>query len=190
MAKYNTAYAVLLNNGEKQILPVSKAQLIELASSQSQGQFGEGAKDVAAALTYLLNKSNTDLEAAKTYTTNAINDLDSSQQAQQGYVLTSITQADGKLTAYTESWLDASVVSYQGVGENAPTTVQGAIEDIQETLAGLAGDGEGSVQTQIENALGALDLAQVKLVNQLLMCHRQMVKLLLELEILKLNMLM
>ena len=161
MAKYNTAYAVLLNNGEKQILPVSKAQLIELASSQSQGQFGEGAKDVAAALTYLLNKSNTDLEAAKTYTTNAINDLDSSQQAQQGYVLTSITQADGKLTAYTESWLDASVVSYQGVGENAPTTVQGAIEDIQETLAGLAGDGEGSVQTQIENALGALDLAQV-----------------------------
>jgi len=160
--KYNTAYAVLLNNGDSQILPISKAQLIELANNQSQGQFGEGTKDVAAALTYLLNKSNSNLDAAKAYTGEQINALDSSQQAQQGYVLTGITQADGKLTAYTETWLDASVVSYQGGDEaGAPTTVKGAIEDIQEKLASLAGEGEGSVQSQIEAAINDLDLPQV-----------------------------
>jgi hypothetical protein len=150
--KYNTAYAVLLNNGDSQILPISKAQLIELANNQSQGQFGEGAKDVAAALTYLLNKSNSNLDAAKAYTGEQINALNSSQQAQQGYVLTGITQADGKLTAYTETWLDASVVSYNGNGN-----VKSAIEALQTTLADLAGEGEGSVQSQIEAAINNLN---------------------------------
>lgn len=161
MAKYNTAYVVLLNNGQNQILPVSKAQLIELASNQSQGQFGEGSKDVAAALTYLLNKSNNDLTAAKSYTTDAINGLDGYAAADSGYVLSYIVETDGVITKQNQVWLDASVVSYQGVGDGAPTTVQSAIEDIQETLADLAGDGEGSVQTQITTALDALNLAQV-----------------------------
>lgn len=155
--KYNTAHAVLLNNGDSQILPISKAQLIELANSQ-QGQFGEGTKDVAAALTYLLGKSNTDLEAAKTYTGESIAALDSAISAGTGYVLTGVTEVDGKLTSYTTLWLDASVVSYQGdEAQGAPTTVQGAIEDIQEKLASLAGDGQGSVQSQIETAINNLN---------------------------------
>lgn len=161
MAKYNNALAVLLNNGENQILPVSKAQLIELAYSQSQGQFGTGAKDVAAALTYLLNKSNTDLDAAKTYTGEQINALDGFAKADTGYVLSYVVETDGVITKQNQVWLDASVVSYRGVGDGAPTTVQGAIEDIQTTLADLAGDGQGSVQSQITTALDALDLAQV-----------------------------
>ena len=163
MAKYNNAYAVLLNNGESQILPISKAQLIELAYSQSQGQFGTGSKDVAAALTYLLNKSNTDLDTAKTYTGEQINDLNGEAKANTGYVLSYIVEEGGVIrTEGTQTWLDASVVSYQGGdGENAPTTVQEVIEDIQTTLNSLAGDGEGSVQTQITNALDALDLPQV-----------------------------
>lgn len=162
MAKYNNALAVLLNNGENQILPVSKAQLIELAYSQSQGQFGTGAKDVAAALTYLLNKSNTDLDAAKTYTGEQINALDGYAAADSGYVLSYVVETDGVITKQDQVWLDASVVSYQGGGaEGDPHTVQEVIEDIQTTLNSLAGEGEGSVQTQIANALDDLDLAQV-----------------------------
>ena len=158
MAKYNTAYAVLLNNGDSQILPISKAQLIELANSQ-QGQFGTDVKDVAAALTYLLAQDARNLEAANTYTGEQINLLDSDNVARSGYVLSAIHQVDGKLTnTYTETWLDASVVSYQGGDEaGAPTTVKGAIEDIQEKLADLAGEGEGSVQSQIEAAINDLD---------------------------------
>lgn len=162
--KYNNAYAVLLNNGDSQILPVSKAQLIELAYEYQNGQFGTNAKDVSAALAYLLAKGNTDLDAAKAYTGEQIAGLNSSISVETGYVFGgTITEEAGKLVeGYTSVWLDASVVSYQGGdGEGDPHTVQAAIENIQSTLSSLAGDGEGSVQTQITNALDDLHLPKV-----------------------------
>lgn len=150
--KYNSALAVLLNNGSEQILPVSKAQLIELANSQQNGQFGDGTKDVAGALTYLLNKGNSDIAA-----------LDGFAKSNTGYVLSYIVEEDGIIrTQGEQTWLDASVVSYQGgEGAGAPTTVQEAIEKIQTTLSSLAGEGEGSVQTQIANAINGLDVAAI-----------------------------
>ena len=149
--KYNSALAVLLNNGTEQILPVSKAQLIELAYAQQNGQFGENAKTVEDALTYLLNKGNTDLEAAKTYTGEQINALTATKTAEAGYVLTGITQTNGLLTSYTQTKLDAENIAYNG-----DSTVQAAIEDIQADLASLTGEGSGSVQDQINSAIEEL----------------------------------
>lgn len=145
----NDARAILLNNGAQQLLPVSKAQLIELANDQ-KNLFGSYV-DVAGALNYLIAQDATNLEAAKTYTGEQINLLDSVITAGTGYVLTGVTEVDGKLTSYTTSWLDASVVSY-----NSDSNVKSAIEALQETLAGLAGDGEGSVADKINDAIEAL----------------------------------
>lgn len=125
------AKAILLNNGSQQLLPVSKAQLIELANDQ-KGKFGDNVVDVASALTYLLGQDATNLEAAKTYTGTSINGLNSTITASNGYVLTGITEVAGKLTSYTQTWLDASVVTYNG-GDN----VKSAIEALQATLNGL-----------------------------------------------------
>ena len=44
MAFYKDAIAALLNNGEKQVLPISMANLIEL--SKDKGNFGESAQSV------------------------------------------------------------------------------------------------------------------------------------------------
>lgn len=158
--KYNASLAVLLNNGTKQILPISKAQLIELANADKtkfSGYNVNNALSVEDALTYLLNKGNSDLEAAKTYTGTSINDLNSTITAENGYVFGSITEDAGKLTSYSQIWLDASVVSYNG-----DSNVKSAIENLQTTLSSLAGDGQGSVQSQITTALDVLDLTEVK----------------------------
>lgn len=153
--KYDASLAVLLNNGTEQILPISKAQLIELANADKtkfSGYDVNNALSVQDALTYLLNKGNSDLETAKTYTSTSINGLSSTITAETGYVFGSITEEAGKLTSYNQIWLDASVVSYNG-----NSNVKSAIEGLQSTLAGLAGDGEGSVQTQITTAIQGLD---------------------------------
>ena len=150
----NDARAILLNNGSQQLLPVSKAQLIELANDQ-KNLFGSYV-DVAGALNYLLAQDATNLETAKTYTGEQIGALNATIAPESGYVFGSITETAGKLTSYSQVWLDASVVSYNG-----DSNVKSAIEALQETLAGLAGEGEGSVQTQITNALDALDLNEV-----------------------------
>ncbi len=157
--KYNASLAVLLNNGTEQILPISKAKLIELANADKtkfSGYNVDNALSVQDALTYLLNKGNSDLETAKSYTSDSINGLNSTITADNGYVFGSITEAAGKLTSYNQIWLDASVVSYNG-----NSNVKSAIEGLQATLAGLAGDGEGSVQTQITNAIQGLDKSEM-----------------------------
>ena len=156
--KYSKAKAILLNNGTEQLLPVSKAKLIELANDQ-KGKFGKDVVDVAGALSYLLSQDATNLEAAKTYTGTSIEALDSTITADTGYVLTGITEADGKLTSYTQTWLDASVITYQSANENI-NTVKDVIENIQKDLSAAVGDG-GSVSQQINTALDALDLPQV-----------------------------
>lgn len=147
--KYNNALAVLLNNGGDQVLPVSKAQLIELANSQ-KGQFGD-AQDVAAALTYLLNKTNTDLETAKTYVGTEISNLTSTQTVENGYVMTGITETGGMLTGYTQTKLDAANISYNG-----NSNVESALTDLYSQI----GEG-GSVTTQIQSAIAALTNSEV-----------------------------
>ena len=133
--KYESlAKAILLNDGKQQLLPVSKAKLIELAKSQ-QGQFGDGVVDVEGALSYLLGQDATNLEAAKSYTYTSIAALDSSVAARTGYVLSGITEVDGKLTAYTETWLDASIVSYNGEGD--VDDVESALTEIYGKLAAI-----------------------------------------------------
>ena len=149
------AKAILLNNGTEQLLPVSKAKLIELAKSQ-QGQFGEGVVDVEGALSYLLGQDATNLGLAKTYTVEQIAALDSSVAARTGYVLTSVTEADGKLTGYTEKWLDASIVSYNGDGK-----VADALTDIYGQLAAISGTGSGSIKDQIDAAINGLNVEKI-----------------------------
>lgn len=157
MAKYaSNAKAILLNNGKEQLLPVSKAKLIELANSQ-KGQFGDGVVDVEGALSYLLGQDATNLAAANKHTDDSIAALDSSVAARTGYVLSGITEVDGKLTAYTETWLDASIVSYNG-----KSNVNTALTDIYGKLAEISGTGQGSIKDQIDAAINALDVTEIK----------------------------
>ena len=153
------AKAILLNDGKSQLLPVSKAKLIELANDQ-KGKFGVNVVDVAGALTYLLGQDATNLEAAKSYTYTSIAALDSSVAARTGYVLSGIKEVDGKLTSYTETWLDASIVSYNGDGD--VDDVESALTDIYGKLAAISGEGQGSIKDQINAALDVLDLTEVK----------------------------
>ena len=156
--KYESlAQAILLNDGKgKQLLPVSKAKLIELASTQ-KGKFGEGVVDVEGALSYLLEQDAKNLAAANKYTYDSIDALDSSVAARTGYVLSGITEVDGKLTSYTETWLDASIVSYNG-----KSNVNTALTEIYGKLAAISGEGSGSIQDQINSAINALDVAEIK----------------------------
>ena len=154
----SNAKAILLNNGTEQLLPVSKAKLIELAKSQ-QGQFGEGVVDVEGALSYLLGQDATNLAAANKHTDDSIAALNSSVAARTGYVLTSVTEAGGKLTGYTETWLDASIVSYNGEGN--VDDVESALTDIYGKLAKISGTSSGSIQDQINAAINGLDVEAI-----------------------------
>ena len=150
--KYDSlAQAILLNDGKKQLLPVSKAKLIELTSSE-KAKFNN-ADTVESALSYLLEHDDTYLGLAKTYTVEQIAALDSTIAASTGYVLSGITEVDGKLTAYTQTWLDASIVSYNG-----ESNVNTALTDIYGKLAAISGEGTGSIQEQITKAIQGLDV--------------------------------
>ena len=151
------AKAILLNDGQSQLLPVSKAKLIELANDQ-KAKFNN-VNTVEEALSYLLEQDATNLESAKSYTYTSIADLDSSVAARTGYVLTGVTEVDGKLTAYTETWLDASIVSYNG--EGAVDDVESALTDIYGKLAAISGGGTGSIQQQITYAIEGLDVEAI-----------------------------
>lgn len=155
--KYESlAQAILLNDGKgKQLLPVSKAKLIELASSE-KAKFNN-ADTVEGALSYLLGQDATNLEAANKHTNDSIAALDSSVAARTGYVLSGITEVDGKLTAYTETWLDASIVSYNG-----ESNVNTALTDIYGQLAAISGGGSGSIKDQIDAAIKGLDVTEIK----------------------------
>lgn len=133
MAEFKNSYlAALLNDGTHQILPVSKAQLIELAKDQ-KGKFGDNVLDVAGALTYLLDQDATNLEAAKSYTGTEINKLGGSYTVPTGMVVTEIKTAGGQISGETVS-------AYLNAG------------DIKRTVA----DGDKVKSTNVEAALHEL----------------------------------
>lgn len=153
MANYINSYlAALLNDGHHQILPVSKAQLIELASSQ-KGKFGDNVVDVAGALTYLLGQDATNLAAAKSYTGTSINNLAGSYTVPTGMVVTEIKTARGEISSETVSaYLNAGDIKRTATVEDAvagtkkidATDVEGAL---QELAKAIAVGGTGSVVT-------------------------------------------
>ena len=151
MANYLNSYlAALLNDGIHQILPVSKAQLIELAGSQKD-QFGN-AIDVAGALTYLLNQDATNLEAAKTYTGTEIAALAGSYAIPNGMVLTQINTAHGEIAESAVAYLNAGDIKRTATVEDAEagtkkidaTNVEAAL---QELAAAIETGGSDSIVT-------------------------------------------
>ena len=153
MANYINSYlAALLNDGHHQILPVSKAQLIELASSQ-KGKFGDNVVDVAGALSYLLKQDADNLEAAKSYTGTSINNLAGSYTVPTGMVVTEIKTAHGEISGETVSaYLNAGDIKRTATVEDAEagtkkinaTDVEGAL---QELAKAIEVGGTGSVVT-------------------------------------------
>ena len=153
MAELKKSYlAALLNDGTNQILPVSKAQLIELAGSQ-KGKFGDNVLDVAGALSYLLDQDATNLEAAKSYTGTSINNLGGSYTVPTGMVVTEIKTAHGEISGETKSaYLNAGDIKRTATAEDAEagtkkidaTDVEGAL---QELAKAIETGGKGSVVT-------------------------------------------
>ena len=153
MANYINSYlAALLNDGHHQILPVSKAQLIELASSQ-KGKFGDNVVDVAGALSYLLKQDADNLEAAKSYTGTSINNLAGSYTVPTGMVVTEIKTTHGEISSETVSaYLNAGDIKRTATVEDAvagtkkidATDVEGAL---QELAKAIEVGGTGSVVT-------------------------------------------
>lgn len=148
MANYinNSYLAALLNDGTHQILPVSKAQLIELASSQ-KGQFGTNVLDVAGALSYLLKQDADNLEAAKSYTGTSINKLNGSYTVPTGMVVTEIKTAHGEISGETVSaYLNAGDIK-RTPEENdkvKSTDVEAALHELADAIEK---GGAGSVVT-------------------------------------------
>lgn len=151
MANYLTSYlAALLNDGQHQILPVSKAQLIELANSQKD-KFG-GAVDVAGALTYLLGEDAKNLEAAKSYTGTSINNLGGSYTVPTGMVVTKIETAHGEIS-------DKTAVAYLNAGDIKRTPAENdkvKATDVEAALHELA----QAIETGGAGSVVALEQAQ------------------------------
>lgn len=152
MANYLNSYlAALLNDGTRQILPVSKAQLIELANGQ-KGNFGSYV-DVAGALNYLLAQDASNLEAAKTYTGTSINDLAGSYVVPTGQVVTQINTAGGQIAnTTTTAYLNAGDIKRTATinDENAHTKKIDATDvenALQELARAIETGGTGSVVT-------------------------------------------
>lgn len=126
---------ILQNSSNEQLLPMSKAQLIELSNAlKSQNLFG-GAIDVDSALSYLSN-----------------------------YIATSYSALETKHNADHESisnWinnLEADDITYIAAQEGVErVTVEDAITELYSILAGLSGEGTGSVQDQINSAINNLN---------------------------------
>lgn len=143
---YNTAIAALLNNGEKQVLPVSMSNLIELADDKSN--FGTNAQSVQDALTYLAGAFNHANTVAKneadraesnsyTYVGLEINKLDvdavgsTTKDAHNKYI-SYIWEKDGKIEAFAQD-MSAANVAYSGGDGRA--TVAAELQHINKTIA-------------------------------------------------------
>lgn len=143
MAELKKSYlAALLNDGTNQILPVSKAQLIELASAQ-KGKFGENVLDVAGALSYLLKQDEDNLEAAKSYTGTSINKLGGSYTVPTGMVVTEIKTAHGQISGETVSaYLNAGDIKRTATAEDPEagtkkidaTDVEAALQELAKAI--------------------------------------------------------
>lgn len=126
---------ILQNSSNEQLLPMSKAQLIELSNAlKAQNLFG-GAIDVDSALSYLSN-----------------------------YIATSYSALETKHNADHESisnWINnlkADNITYIAAQEGVDrVTVEDAITELYSILAGLSGEGTGSVQDQINSAINGLN---------------------------------
>lgn len=148
MANYinNSYLAALLNDGTHQILPVSKAQLIELAKDQ-KGKFGNNVLDVAGALTYLLGQDADNLEAAKSYTGTSINSLGGSYTVPTGMVVTEIKTAHGEISGETKSaYLNAGDIK-RTPAENDKVKSTDVEAALQELANAIEVGGTGSVVT-------------------------------------------
>lgn len=140
---YTSAIAALLNNGEKQVLPISMANLIELA--KDKGNFGTGAQSVQDALSYLAGSfghANTVAknaeDAAKKYTDDKIGGLDvayvgSNTDKDHNKFISYIYQEDGKIKAFAQD-MSAENVAYAD-GLDGRATVAAELEHINATIA-------------------------------------------------------
>ena len=154
---YTSAIAALLNNGNKQVLPISMANLIELAANKDK--FGTSAQSVQDALGYLAGSFEHANNAAQTAQNNAyayvgqeINKLDvvavgSSDKYAHNKYISYIWEQDGKIEAFAQD-MTAANVAYTGGDSRA--TVADELAYINATIAKNLGD----TTLKIVNAAG------------------------------------
>ena len=138
---YSSAIAALLNNGSTQVLPISRANLIELADKT---KFGTGAQSVQDALGYLAGSFEHANNAAKTAQDNAyayvgseINNLDvakvgSATDTGHDKFISYIYQENGYIHAFAQD-MSAANVAYSGSDNRA--TVADELAHINATIA-------------------------------------------------------
>ena len=139
---YTSAIAALLNNGEKQVLPISMANLIELAANKEK--FGTSAQSVQDALSYLAgsfehanNAAQTAQDNAFAYVGQEINKLDatavgSATDAGHDKFISYIYQENGYIHAFAQD-MSAANVAYSGSDNRA--TVADELAHINATIA-------------------------------------------------------
>lgn len=143
---YSSAIAALLNNGTNQVLPISMANLIELAKDKEK--FGGSAQSVQDALSYLAGSFEHANNAAKAeadraqanayaYVGSEINNLDVAKvgsDTDKGHnkFISYIYQENGYIHAFAQD-MTAANVAYAGSDSRA--TVAAELEHINATIA-------------------------------------------------------
>lgn len=143
---YTQAIAALLNNGSKQVLPISMSNLIEL--SEDKSNFGSNAQSVQDALTYIAgafahantvakNEADRAEANAYAYVGNEINNLDvaaigSLTSTGHDKYISYIYQENGYIHAFAQD-MSAANVAYSGSDGHA--TVAAELQHINETIA-------------------------------------------------------
>lgn len=139
---YTQAIAALLNNGSKQVLPISMSNLIELSDGKSN--FGTNAQSVQDALGYLAGAfahANTVAQTAQdnayAYVGKEISNLDvaavgSTTDAGHDKFISYIYQENGYIHAFAQD-MSAANVAYSGSDGRA--TVAAELQHINETIA-------------------------------------------------------
>ena len=155
---YSSAIAALLNNGEKQVLPISMANLIELAANKEK--FGTSAQSVQDALSYLAgsfehanNAAQTAQDNAFAYVGQEINKLDvdavgSTDKDANNRYISYIWEKDGKIEAFAQDMTAANVAYANGLDGRA--TVDAELQHINATIA----DNLKATTLQLVNAAG------------------------------------
>ena len=139
---YTDAIAALLNNGSKQVLPISMSNLIEISGDKSN--FGSNAQSVQDALTYLagaFSHANTVAQTAQNnayaYVGSEINNLDVSAvgsltDAGHDKFISYIYQENGYIHAFAQD-MTAANVAYSG--DNGRATVDAELAYINKNIA-------------------------------------------------------
>lgn len=142
---YNQAIAALLNNGSKQVLPISMSNLIEL---KDKSNFGANAQSVQDALTYIAgafahantvakNEADRAQANAYAYVGSEISNLDvdavgSLTSTGHDKFISYIYQENGYIHAFAQD-MSAANVAYSGLENRA--TVAAELQHINETIA-------------------------------------------------------